>query len=136
GIVLGSAIGAFAAKKVEMTAMPEMVAIFNGFGGGASALVAWGEFTRIADPALLSGQDLVTIGLSILIGSITFTGSFIAFGKLKGFISGNPLTFPGQNIFNALLTLGSFGLVGWLPLIRPISWCSGFSSVLHCCWAS
>ncbi|WP_142712648.1 NAD(P)(+) transhydrogenase (Re/Si-specific) subunit beta [Fodinibius sediminis] len=114
GIVLGSAIGAFAAKKVEMTSMPEMVAIFNGFGGGASALVAWGEFTRVADPNVLSGQDLVTMGLSILIGSITFTGSFIAFGKLKGFISGNPLTFPGQNFFNAILTIGSLGLVGWL----------------------
>ncbi|NGP89571.1 NAD(P)(+) transhydrogenase (Re/Si-specific) subunit beta [Fodinibius halophilus] len=114
GIVVGSAIGAFAAKKVEMTAMPEMVAIFNGFGGGASALVAWGEFVRIGAPTMLAGQDLVTIGLSILIGSITFTGSFIAFGKLKGFISGNPVTFPGQNIFNALLTVGTLVLVGWL----------------------
>lgn len=114
GIVLGAAIGTFAAKKVEMTAMPEMVAIFNGFGGGASALVAWGEFVRIGDPAMLSSQDLITIGLSILIGSITFTGSFIAFGKLKGFISGNPITFPGHNIFNALLTLGTLGIIGWL----------------------
>ena len=125
GIIIGSAIGAFAAKKVEMTAMPEMVAIFNGFGGGASALVAWGEFTRVADAALLSNQDLVTIGLSILIGSITLTGSFVAFGKLKGFISGNPLTFPGQNIFNALLTLACFGLVGWLafePTSQFIFW--------------
>lgn len=115
GIVIGSAIGVFAAKKVEMTAMPEMVAIFNGFGGGASALVAWGEFSRAA-PAVFGMQDLVTIGLSILIGSITFTGSFIAFGKLKGFISGNPVTFPGQNIFNLLLTLGTFGLVGWFAV--------------------
>ncbi|MBN2731381.1 MAG: NAD(P)(+) transhydrogenase (Re/Si-specific) subunit beta [Balneolaceae bacterium] len=115
GIVIGSAIGAFAAKKVEMTAMPEMVAIFNGFGGGASALVAWGEFSRAA-PAAFGIQDLVTIGLSILIGSITFTGSFIAFGKLKGFISGNPVTFPGQNIFNLLLTLCTFGLVGWFAV--------------------
>ncbi|WP_138431847.1 NAD(P)(+) transhydrogenase (Re/Si-specific) subunit beta [Fodinibius saliphilus] len=114
GIVVGSAIGTFAAKKVEMTAMPEMVAIFNGFGGGASALVAWGEFVRVGDPAMLASQDLVTIGLSILIGSITFTGSFIAFGKLKGFISGNPVTFPGQNFFNALLTIGTLVLVGWL----------------------
>ena len=125
GVILGSVIGAFAAKKVEMTAMPEMVAIFNGFGGGASALVAWGEFSRVADPALLTNQDLITIGLSILIGSITFTGSFIAFGKLKGFISGNPLTFPGQNIFNALLTLGCLGLVGWLafePTSQFIFW--------------
>lgn len=125
GILLGSALGAFAAKKVEMTAMPEMVAIFNGFGGGASALVAWGELRRVADPALLAGQDLVTIGLSILIGSITFTGSFIAFGKLKGFISGNPLTFPGQNFFNALLTIGGLALVGWLafdPANQLIFW--------------
>ncbi len=125
GIVVGSAIGMFAAKKVEMTAMPEMVAIFNGFGGGASALVAWGEFSRAVDPAAFATQDLVTIGLSILIGSITFTGSFIAFGKLKGFISGNPITFPGHNIFNALLTLGTLGLVGWLaydPASQLIFW--------------
>lgn len=125
GILLGSAIGAFAAKKVEMTAMPEMVAIFNGFGGGASALVAWGELRRIADPTLLAGQDLVTIGLSILIGSITFTGSFIAFGKLQGFISGNPVTFPGQNFFNALLTIGGLVLVGWLafdPANQLVFW--------------
>lgn len=125
GIVVGAAIGAFAAKKVEMTAMPEMVAIFNGFGGGASALVAWGEFSRAAEPTLFATQDLITIGLSILIGSITFTGSFIAFGKLKGFISGNPITFPGHNIFNALLTIGTLGLVGWLtydPTHQVVFW--------------
>ncbi|MDR8392823.1 NAD(P)(+) transhydrogenase (Re/Si-specific) subunit beta [Aliifodinibius sp. S!AR15-10] len=112
GVLLGGLIGAIAAKKVEMTAMPEMVAIFNGFGGGASALVAWGEFSRM-DPTLFAGQDLVTIGLSILIGSITFTGSFIAFGKLKGFIGGGQIAFPGQNYFNLLLTFGTLGLVGW-----------------------
>jgi len=125
GVVIGSLIGVFAAKKVEMTAMPEMVAIFNGFGGGASALVAWGELSRTASPTMLEGQDLVTVGLSILIGSITFTGSFIAFGKLKGFISGRPLTFPGQNIFNLLLTVGLFGLVGWFaydPEYQLIFW--------------
>ncbi len=124
GIVVGAAIGATAAKKVEMTAMPEMVAIFNGFGGGASALVAWGEFTRFEASAIAT-QDLVTIGLSILIGSITFTGSFIAFGKLQGFISGNPITFPGHNIFNGLLTIGTLGLVGWLtydPTSQLIFW--------------
>ena len=124
GIIVGAAIGATAAKKVEMTAMPEMVAIFNGFGGGASAVVAWGEFTRFEASAIAT-QDLVTIGLSILIGSITFTGSFIAFGKLKGFISGNPITFPGHNIFNGLLTVGTLGLVGWLaydPTSQLIFW--------------
>jgi len=124
GVIIGSLIGAFAAKKVEMTAMPEMVAIFNGFGGGASALVAWGELSR-TNPLLLENQDLVTVGLSILIGSLTFTGSFIAFGKLKGFISGRPLTFPGQNIFNLLMTFGLFGLVGWFtydPEYQLIFW--------------
>lgn len=124
GIVVGSAIGAFAAKKVEMTAMPEMVAIFNGFGGGASALVAWGEFSRTA-PELFAGQEIATIGLSILIGSITFTGSFVAFGKLKGFISGNPITFPAQNIFNAFITVAGLVLVGWLtfdPANQLVFW--------------
>lgn len=124
GIVIGSLIGAVAAKKVAMTSMPEMVAVFNGFGGGASALVAWGEFSRM-DPTFFGTQDLVTIGLSILIGSITFTGSFIAFGKLKGFISGNPVTFPGQNIFNAVLTVATLVLVGWFaadPASLPVFW--------------
>lgn len=124
GVLVGSVIGVIAAKKVEMTAMPEMVAIFNGFGGGASALVAWGEFARTSTAAF-GTQDLVTIGLSILIGSITFTGSFIAFGKLKGFISGRPLTFPGQNIFNLLLTGGLLLLVGWFtytPESQLIFW--------------
>ncbi|PKD43130.1 NAD(P)(+) transhydrogenase (Re/Si-specific) subunit beta [Rhodohalobacter barkolensis] len=115
GMVIGAFIGIFAAKKVQMTAMPEMVAIFNGFGGGASALVAWGEFTRL-DPSIFDTQGLVTTGLSILIGSITFTGSFIAFGKLKGFIGGGRIALPGQNYINLLLTAIALGLVGWFAV--------------------
>ncbi len=115
GVVIGALIGAIAAKKVKMTAMPEMVAVFNGFGGGASALVAWGEFTRL-DPTLFETQALVTTGLSILIGSITFTGSFIAFGKLKGFIPGGRIALPGQNYINLLLTAVALGLVGWFTV--------------------
>lgn len=115
GVILGALIGATAAKKVQMTAMPEMVAVFNGFGGGASALVAWGEFTRL-DPTLFETQALVTTGLSILIGSITFTGSFIAFGKLKGFIGGGRIALPGQNYINLALTFIAFGLVGWFTV--------------------
>ena len=111
GVVIGALIGAFAAKKVQMTAMPEMVAVFNGFGGGASALVAWGEFSRIA-PELFETQALVTTGLSILIGSITFTGSFIAFGKLHGFISGGRIALPGQNQINLFFTIVALVLVG------------------------
>ena len=115
GVVIGALIGLFAAKKVQMTAMPEMVAIFNGFGGGASALVAWGEFTRL-NPSLFDTQSLVTTGLSILIGSITFTGSFIAFGKLKGFIGGGRIALPGQNYINLLLTAVALALVGWFAI--------------------
>jgi len=111
GVIVGGLIGLIAAKKVKMTSMPEMVAIFNGFGGGASALVAWGEFVRTA-PGALSGQDLITMGLSILIGSVTFTGSFIAFGKLQGFISGNPITFTGQNFINILFIIADAVFIG------------------------
>jgi len=124
GVILGALIGAFAAKKVQMTAMPEMVAIFNGFGGGASALVAWGEFSRL-DPALFELQSLATTGLSILIGSITFTGSFIAFGKLKGFINGGRIALPGQNYINLVLTAVALALVAWFtvePASQPVFW--------------
>lgn len=124
GVVLGTLLGAFAAKKVKMTAMPEMVAVFNGFGGGASALVAWGEFSRL-ETGSFEVQALITTGLSILIGSITFTGSFIAFGKLKGFIGGGRIALPGQNIINLLLTAAALGLVGWFtvdPEFQLVFW--------------
>lgn len=124
GVILGGLIGIIAAKKVQMTAMPEMVAIFNGFGGGASALVAWGEFARV-EPALIPTDGLITTGLSIMIGSITFTGSFIAFGKLKGFIGGGRIALPGQNIINLVLTFIAFGLVGWFtfdPHYQVVFW--------------
>lgn len=124
GIVIGGLIGIIFAKRVQMTAMPEMVAIFNGFGGGASALVAWGEFSRV-EPSLISADGLVTTGLSILIGSITFTGSFIAFGKLKGFVGGGRIALPGQNIINLVLTFIAFGLVGWFtinPELQLVFW--------------
>lgn len=100
GVLIGGLIGAVLAKKVAMTAMPELVAVFNGFGGGASSLVAWGELARTTDPTLITPDSLFTTGLSVFIGALTFTGSFIAFGKLKGFISGNAITFPGLNFIN------------------------------------
>lgn len=124
GIVIGSLLGAIAAKKVQMTAMPEMVAIFNGFGGGASALVAWGEFVRVG-PELLRTDALLTSGLSILIGSVTFTGSFIAFGKLKGFIKGGRIALPGQNVINLVLSVAALLLVGfftWQPENEILFW--------------
>lgn len=116
GVVLGGLIGVVAAKKVEMTSMPELVAVFNGFGGASSALVAWGEFARTTDVTGIAGSSLVTTGLSIFIGAITFTGSFVAFGKLKGFISGNAITFPGLNIINIGAMIGVLVLVGMFTM--------------------
>jgi NAD(P) transhydrogenase subunit beta len=106
GMVLGSLIGGVAARTVKMTDMPQLVGIFNGFGGGASALVAAAELLRVqsASAALALG-DGFTIAISCLIGTVTFSGSFVAFGKLQGLVSGNPITFPLQKTFNALLFL-------------------------------
>ncbi|GAB3319726.1 NAD(P)(+) transhydrogenase (Re/Si-specific) subunit beta [Haliea atlantica] len=101
GFVVGGLIGAAAARLVQMTAMPEMVALFNGFGGMASLLVGW---------AALGGAGntftLVTIVLSILIGGLTFTGSLIAYGKLSETIGSGAVTFGGQQIVNSLIVLG------------------------------
>jgi len=103
GLVIGTVIGVVAALRVAMTAMPEMVGIFNGFGGGASALVASAEMIKIANGTASTTTTLIIIMLSVIIGSITLSGSFIAFGKLKGFLSGQPITYPGQNIFNFII---------------------------------
>ncbi|MBA9078272.1 NAD(P)(+) transhydrogenase (Re/Si-specific) subunit beta [Rufibacter quisquiliarum] len=106
-ILIASAVGWFAAQRVEMTNMPEMVAIFNGFGGASSVLVAASEYWRQAHEASLTMPVVVavTVVISILIGAVTFTGSLVAFGKLKGLINGRAITFTGQHALNALLFL-------------------------------
>ena len=101
GIVIGSFIGAVAAKKVEMTAMPQMVALFNAFGGGASVLVAFAQFLR--DPGSPTPLFIGMVGISILIGMITLTGSFVAFAKLQGIMKGSPIVFYGQKFLNGLI---------------------------------
>ena len=101
GILIGSMIGAFFAIRVKMTQMPQMVAIFNGFGGIASALIASAEYLN--PDGILSIFSLSTISLSVFVGTLTFTGSFIAFGKLQGFISGQPIVFPGQQFLNGII---------------------------------
>jgi NAD(P) transhydrogenase subunit beta len=106
GMVVGSLIGGLAARTVKMTDMPQLVGIFNGFGGGASALVAAAELVRVQSTNTALGLgDGFTIAISCLIGTVTFSGSFVAFGKLQGIVSGNPITFPLQKTFNALLFL-------------------------------
>lgn len=105
GMIIGAIIGSTFAIKVKMTGMPQMVAIFNGFGGGASALVAAAEFYTKVGHGEQTTFLLSTIALSVLIGTLTFTGSFIAFGKLQGFISGQPIVFKGQKVLNAIIAL-------------------------------
>jgi len=107
-------IGAYAARAVKMTAMPQMVALFNGVGGGAAALVALADFHRVVpEPGRLGTDVSTSIMLSTLIGGISFAGSMVAFVKLQELISGRPIVYPGQKLLNGLLlaTLVAFALV-------------------------
>ena len=124
GTVIGLIIGAMGAYSVKMTSMPQMVALFNGLGGGAAAVVASLEFLKGAQPQQLAGIDLpvlhdagaaITIPMlfATLIGSLSFSGSIIAYLKLEGKCE-KPMTFPGQNILNGLILLVIIGLCGWL----------------------
>jgi NAD(P) transhydrogenase subunit beta len=105
GILIGSVVGAAAARMVKMTAMPEMVGLFNGFGGGASALVAGAEFMNLQQAGILPAGEGTSIMLAMLIGAVTFSGSIVAFGKLAGYITGNPVTNNFLRFLNAVLFL-------------------------------
>ena len=106
GLAIGSAVGAIAAYKVQMTEMPQMVGLLNGLGGAASALVAVGEFWRlVGSDAVIPLDANISILLDVFIGGVTFTGSMVAFAKLQGLISGSPITFPLQQPINALLLI-------------------------------
>jgi H+-translocating NAD(P) transhydrogenase subunit beta len=103
-MAVSAPIGAYAARAVRMTAMPQMVALFNGVGGGAAALVALSDFRHVApDPGRIKADVGISIMLSALIGSISFAGSLIAFGKLQELIRGRPIVYPAQKPMNAAL---------------------------------
>jgi NAD(P) transhydrogenase subunit beta len=108
GIAIGTIIGVPAARQVKMTAMPQMVALFNGVGGGAVALISWAEYRHYLEtggnPPL---ETLIPILFAAIIGSISFWGSNIAFGKLQEIIPGKPIAVPGQQVVNALLLLAA-----------------------------
>jgi NAD(P) transhydrogenase subunit beta len=111
GIVVGSSIGWLLATRIQMTAMPQMVALLNGFGGGASALVASAELLNyVRRDESPEGIVPTAIVLGVLIGAITFTGSLIAFAKLQEMMRGAPFVYPGQRVVNALLGLATIGL--------------------------
>jgi H+-translocating NAD(P) transhydrogenase subunit beta len=108
GLLVGAAIGALVALRVAMTAMPQMVAALNGSGGLASALVAGAELLRLDGG--IPAEIVVPIVVSVFVGSLTFSGSFIAFGKLQGVVTGRPVVYPGRTVVGALLLAASAGL--------------------------
>jgi H+-translocating NAD(P) transhydrogenase subunit beta len=124
GMVVGTVIGIWMARAVKMTAMPQMVAILNGFGGGASLLVGGAEFLRSELVGLaIPPVSAVTIQLAVLIGAVTLTGSAIAFAKLQELMSGRPLTFAGQKVVSGAVAAVIVGLsIYQIATPDPILW--------------
>jgi NAD(P) transhydrogenase subunit beta len=130
GGVLGSGIGLYLARSVEMTAMPQLVSLFNAVGGGAAALVAIADFVRLAGSAevhklagsaevhkivpMIAARISVTSVLDVVIGAVTLSGSIVAAGKLQGFIPSNPVVIPGGRFINLVLALGLCAGTGYI----------------------
>jgi NAD(P) transhydrogenase subunit beta len=111
GVAVGTVIGVVSARRVRMTAMPQMVALFNGVGGGAAALIAAAEFHRLTPPGgHIEPETMGAILFSALVGSISFSGSLVAFGKLQELLPGSPLVFPAQQVVNAVLFAALLGV--------------------------
>ena len=135
GVVIGGLIGVIGARRIEMTSMPQLVAIFNGLGGGASLLVATAEFFRLNTMIQIFTFSAVTN--SIFIGGITLTGSLVAFLKLQGIIRGAPLVFSGQHLLNTFVTffiivLGVMAINGSVSISAAILIIIGLSLILGC----
>ncbi|HYY74933.1 MAG TPA: NAD(P)(+) transhydrogenase (Re/Si-specific) subunit beta, partial [Gaiellaceae bacterium] len=125
GLAVGGGAGVLAARLVKMTAMPQMVAAFNGFGGGASVLVAFSEYRRLApEPGALSGDVLGAAVFAALIGAITFTGSMLAFAKLQELMPGRPVTFPAQQLVNAALLAAALVVAAVAGFAEETVWMS------------
>ena len=121
GLLVGGAIGAVVAMRIQMTALPQLVAAFHSLVGLAAVFVAAAAFVSpdafgIGSPGHIKTQSLVEMGLGTLIGAITFTGSIVAFAKLQGLVSGAPLVFRGQHPFNALLGIALVVLLVWFAM--------------------
>ena len=115
GVVVGALVGTIVALRVPMTAIPQLVALFNGFGGGASALVAGAALDEALRAGVSPAIQLTTASAaSALIGAVTFWGSMVAFSKLQGLISGQPILLWGRHMLNAALAIACLGLAVWL----------------------
>ncbi len=122
GALIGGVTGLVSARKVKMTAMPELVSLFNAVGGGAAALVAVTDFLRVLNTVEADKLDFsIPVGLDILIGTVTFSGSIIAAGKLQGWVSGAPITFLGSRVLTIASALVGIGGVVWLA-VDPSFW--------------
>ncbi|HEY8738042.1 MAG TPA: NAD(P)(+) transhydrogenase (Re/Si-specific) subunit beta [Candidatus Dormibacteraeota bacterium] len=118
GVVIGAPLGAVSARRVKMTAMPQMVAAFNGVGGGAAALVAVSELlSQGTHPPFAIAFPSV---LSIVIGGVSFAGSVMAFGKLQALITGTPITYPGQQVVNGVIALAIVGVAVAILLVASL----------------
>ena len=123
GIAIGGGIGAITARRVAMTAMPQLVAAFHSLVGLAAVMVAASAFYspeafNIGLPGAIHTASLVEMSLGIAIGAVTFTGSVIAFTKLQGLVSGAPVVFPGQHLLNALLGVALLGLIVYFCMVQ------------------
>ncbi len=119
GVVVGALVGVILAYKVSMTAMPQVVAVFNGFGGAASALAVGAALEEALKGGFveeISVQFTIAAAASALIGGVSFTGSAIAFGKLQGLVNEKPVLFTGRHVLNAALVVICLGLSVWLVL--------------------
>ncbi len=115
GALIGSAVGLYAAQTIQMTAMPQLVSAFNSVGGGAAALVAiYGYYEAESKVGGVLGTTTVFTVLDVLIGSVTFSGSIIAAGKLQGFIPGQPIIFKGSRLLNVVLAVVAIGTAAFM----------------------
>ncbi|MCH2515204.1 MAG: NAD(P)(+) transhydrogenase (Re/Si-specific) subunit beta [Dehalococcoidia bacterium] len=134
GVIVGSGIGAISARRVQMTSMPQLVAVFNGFGGAASAVVAAAELIRLIDANEDIAENVsITIMASVIVGGVTLTGSFIAYGKLQGLVPTRPLLLPIRNVINVGLLITMIASTVWLvadPSITPFLIAAGTALAL------
>ena len=134
GVIVGSGIGAISARRVQMTSMPQLVAVFNGFGGAASAVVAAAELIRLIDANEEIAENVsITIMASVIVGGVTLTGSFIAYGKLQGLVPTRPLLLPIRNVINVGLLITMIASTVWLvadPSITPFLIAAGTALAL------
>src|SRR5215204_5653766 len=129
GFIIGGGLGLYLARKVQMTAMPQLVSLFNAVGGGAAALVAIDDYIRGVSLGEMEVSTAIFVVLGAVFGSVTFSGSLIASGKLQGIVSGQPIFFPGSRLVTVLLAMIS--LAGFVLLVLSAANVLALSSELE-----